>query len=210
MKRKYNLDESYFSKIDTNQKAYLLGLLYADGNNNEKNNTITLYFQEKDKHILEEIKILLKTNIPLQIIKPRKETHQVGYKLVITSSKMSKDLSKHGVISNKTFFLTFPNIEETLISHFIRGYFDGDGCIINLKGRERVSLVGTDLLLDKIQDIFYEKLLIKKTIRYKRNKEKNISTCYYKGKLLCQKIKEFLYRNSTIHFHRKYEKFMSL
>lgn len=210
MKRKYHLDENYFSEINSSEKAYLLGLLYADGSNFEKNNTITLYFQEKDKHILEEIRLVLKTNIPLKAIKPKKSTHQTGYVLAVTSSKMSKDLSKHGMINNKTFYLSFPNIDENLVSHFIRGYFDGDGCVISTKGRERFSLVGTDSLLDTIQQIFYEKLSIKKTSRYKRNKEKNISTCYYKGRLLCKKIKDYLYKDSTIHFHRKYEKFSSI
>lgn len=34
-----------------------------------------------------------------------------------------------GVNFRKTFDLKMPNIPDEMIRHFIRGYFDGDGCI---------------------------------------------------------------------------------
>ena len=51
-KRKYNLDEHYFDKIDTPNKAYILGLLFADGNNSLVKSTIRISLQESDKDIL--------------------------------------------------------------------------------------------------------------------------------------------------------------
>ena len=208
--RKYTLNEIYFEEINSSEKAYLLGLIYADGCNYTPTNTITLYFQEQDKHILEDIKKLLHYNAPLKKIKAKKESHSTAFVLTMYSKKMSEDLSALGVMQNKTFKTTFPNIPKDLFNHFIRGYFDGDGCIIVRKRMERVSFVGTDSFINSIQDIFLEKLNLAKTVTYKRNKEKNICTCYYKGKNSCKKIREYLYNKSTIHFQRKYLKFLSL
>ena len=45
---------------------------------------------------------------------------------------MSSDIAKAGAMQCKTHLLTFPStniLPHELISHFIRGYFDGDGCI---------------------------------------------------------------------------------
>ncbi len=208
--KKYDIDENYFEKIDSPEKAYLLGLIYADGCNYTPTNTVTLCLQEQDKHILEDIKELLHYNAPLKKIKPKKESHQTSFVLTIHSKKISTDLTALGVMQNKTFKITFPYIDKDLFSHFIRGYFDGDGCIITGKRMERVSFVGTDSFINTIQDIFLEKLNLSKTVTYKRNKEKNISTCYYKGRYSCKKIRDYLYNESTIHFKRKYLKFFSL
>ena len=51
------------------------------------------------------------------------------YKLALNSDKLVSDIEKLGVIERKTLTLTFPNIREDLIPHFIRGYFDGDGSV---------------------------------------------------------------------------------
>ena len=127
--KKYDIDENYFEKIDSPEKAYLLGLIYADGCNYTPTNTVTLCLQEQDKHILEDIKELLHYNAPLKKIKPKKESHQISFVLTIHSKKISTDLTALGVMQNKTFKITFPDINKDLFSHFIRGYFDGDGCI---------------------------------------------------------------------------------
>ena len=52
-----------------------------------------------------------------------------AYSIFINSSKMANDLSQYGIIPNKSHLdsIFLPNLENELISHFIRGYFDGDG-----------------------------------------------------------------------------------
>ncbi len=43
---------------------------------------------------------------------------------------MCNDLIGHGATIRKSLTLTFPtHLDEKLIKHFLRGYFDGDGCI---------------------------------------------------------------------------------
>ena len=51
------------------------------------------------------------------------------YKLALISDKLVSDIEKLGVIERKSLTLTFPDIKDELIPHFIRGYFDGDGSV---------------------------------------------------------------------------------
>ena len=60
----------------------------------------------------------------------------------ISNSTISKDLENLGMVANKSLILAFPTfISKELMPHFIRGYFDGDGCVwegkpkIDSKGR---------------------------------------------------------------------------
>ena len=51
----------------------------------------------------------------------------------ITSKKLAESLTKHGCHANKTYDLIYPSesifADKSLIQHFIRGYFDGDGSV---------------------------------------------------------------------------------
>lgn len=136
VKRKYTLDEHFFDKIDTQNKAYILGFLYADGYNNPINNSIVLSLSLEDKDTLEKIRKAIGTNKPLYDYsyvsnfdgKERKMTQ-----LILCGKQISSALYNHGVVYNKTFSLQFPTLSEELYSHFIRGYFDGDGCFSIVK-----------------------------------------------------------------------------
>ena len=48
----------------------------------------------------------------------------------VTSIKLVHDLIKHGCVENKSLILKAPTtVPKELLHHFIRGYFDGDGCV---------------------------------------------------------------------------------
>jgi hypothetical protein len=54
-----------------------------------------------------------------------------------SGKKITNDLIKLGATPRKTFTLCYPNIDKNLERHFLRGYFDGDGCIrINTDKRD--------------------------------------------------------------------------
>jgi len=62
--RKYNLNENFFDKIDSEEKAYMLGFIYADGNNLFKINRISIQLAKKDEDILIKFsKLLYNENI---------------------------------------------------------------------------------------------------------------------------------------------------
>ncbi len=49
--------------------------------------------------------------------------------LEIVSDKMFDDITKYGLFPRKTYGNAYVQLSEKLMKHFIRGYFDGDGCI---------------------------------------------------------------------------------
>jgi len=126
MKRIYKVNENYFEKIDTPEKAYVLGFFYADGYNNQKIGVLEFVQIKERLDILEQIREQLLCNYNI------KEYTSGKYTLNICSKKMSSDIANAGAVQNKSDLLEFPSeqiISKELIPHFIRGYFDGDGCI---------------------------------------------------------------------------------
>ena len=129
-KNRYTLDENYFEEINTQQKAYILGLIYADGYvGNEKFNNISL--TQKEYKLLFEVKKELEfTGIIRLGNKGSFENSKPGYVLNFSSKKVANDLRKLGLYPKKSLTIDkIPNIRDELKRHFLRGYFDGDGSI---------------------------------------------------------------------------------
>ena len=126
--RKYYLKEDIFDNIDTEEKAYWLGFLYADGNVANNASRIRLSLAENDLEILEKFSIFIFGEI--RVKKYIRQKHIKGQNMVyvdVCSEHIASILKTYGLIPNKTFKLTFPMfLNKNLISHFIRGYFDGD------------------------------------------------------------------------------------
>src|SRR6185436_15958506 len=53
---KYSLNENYFNTVDTEDKAYFLGLFYADGYNRRKDGYCGIQLQSDDSYILEKFR----------------------------------------------------------------------------------------------------------------------------------------------------------
>ncbi len=213
LQRKYNIDETFFDVIDTEEKAYFLGFLYADGYNNTDRNSVNLSLKESDKDILIRLNNLIQPDKPLQYVEFKKETRGYKnssnqYRLAIANKHISERLTELGCCKNKTHIITFPSEEQVpkhLQRHFTRGYFDGDGCVSN-----RVfSMVGTELFLITVQEIMIDKLGLTKTKLDKRHKkrENNITSIRYCGSSNLRKIMDWFYTDATIYLDRKYEKF---
>ena len=107
--------------------------------------------------------------------------------------------------------LKFPNLSmfsnKQLIIPFIRGYFDGDGCITTYKtgnyNNLHVSILGTTEMLNPIVEMFYPRKLIK-------NHDKNDFTFVYKlGALKAAGFLNTIYYNATIYLDRKFNKFQN-
>ena len=206
--RKFNLNENFFENINSEEKAYFLGLLMADGCIYKYN--VRLFLQEKDSELLILfLKHLESEHHLYNIINNPKHSNQKG--ISISSKKLSSDLKKLGCIEKKSLVLSFPNIEENLINHFIRGYFDGDGSVFSYKRlinnkiytEKGASFISSPSFIDKLKKI----LKIGNSYFTNQNKNKQL---IIKSESELLKLKEFLYRNSTIYLKRKFDKFNEL
>jgi DNA invertase Pin-like site-specific DNA recombinase len=124
----YKVKHDYFNVIDTEEKAYFLGLMYADGYNGEFHNQIKLKLHRKDKAILESFSKALTYGDSLPPLSEDFSGNSDTLSVQLTSKQLCDDLATLGCIqakAHKTIFPTFLNSE--LMRHFVRGYFDGDG-----------------------------------------------------------------------------------
>ena len=218
LKRKYPIQEDFFDKIDTQEKAYILGLLYADGWNQTDRNVVGIGLKESDKEILDKITSLIQPTKPLGYYKKNKlkrgfENSQNEYRLVIANKRISERLVELGCGKAKTHNLTFPTEEQVpscLIRHFVRGYFDGDGSVSGDK-QKQFNLVGTINFLLPLQQILIEELGFSKTKLDQRHKERDneIRSLRYCGINQCITFRDWLYKDATIYLERKYDIFHS-
>jgi hypothetical protein len=208
----YKLNDNYFSKIDTEQKAYFLGLLYADGNLHRTKYKTTLVLSEKDKYIIEEFKKELDTKKPIYYVKERKiagtsYTGKAAAKLEISSEQIHCDLITHGCTPAKSLTLNFPStVPKNFMNHFIRGYFDGDGCIYNSQNRIMINVIGSENFCKSFVDF----LKVKLDILTKVKSEKRGLSFYFSIMKIKDVVKfcEFIYSNSTVKLQRKYQKYI--
>lgn len=163
---KYTFNADYFETINTPDKAYFLGLLAADGNvyKRDRNQAIIrLSLKSEDKYILDIMREYVGSNKPLRI-----QTKNVNnilhyyYSLELVSDKMAEDLSKYNIVPRKTYDIVMPELPKHLQSHYIRGYFDGDGSVTVNKGAYhtpsayKCSICGFKLNLLVMQSILKE------------------------------------------------------
>lgn len=142
-KRQCTLNENYFQELDSKDKAYFLGFIYADGfitKPSRGQNILGLTLAEIEP--IDKFKKYIQTNKKVGYYKKTSSysNKSYEYKLALNSDKLVSDIEKLGVIERKTLTLTFPNLREDLIPHFIRGYFDGDGSVfLHKDSREEYS-----------------------------------------------------------------------
>lgn len=214
-KRQYKINEHYFDNIDTPNKAYILGFLYADGNNCKKKCTITMSLEERDKDILERIRNEIGSERPLEFLDYSNKhdfgyTYKNQYRLLLFSAHMCKALESYGMIPNKSLVLTFPEIKEDLLSHFIRGYFDGDGCICQGKKETNflVSITSTYDFCITLKEIIEKYVGINCHI-YDASNHNGITKVFTtSGRLQVKALLDWLYKDADLYLERKYNRYI--
>ena len=211
---RHKLNKEYFKTINTEEKAYWLGFLMADGcvykGASANSYRLQINLQESDKNILEKFNKALESDysiITKEIYNKKTDKTYKTAMLKINNTDLCLDLIKHNIVPRKTFNCKFPNISKELYRHFIRGYFDGDGCITsylnNQKGR--YTFAGTESLLTSFQNILKE-ANIESHIYKVKNKEIFELTSSSIPEII--KFYNFLYNNATVYLERKHNKFI--
>lgn len=206
--RKYNFNEHYFDIIDCQEKAYWLGFFAADGYNHNSKGCIEFRLHKQDKEILEKFKICIESNNPIGLYK------QTYCNLSLYSKHLSDKLAEYGLNQAKTYTLQLPKLSNELMSHFIRGYYDGDGCFSVTKRRDRTensltfqfNITGMKDPLKEIQNHLVENVGVVDN-GLKHRKSTIAATIHYSGRLVCKRILDYLYKDATIYLQRKYNKY---
>jgi DNA-binding transcriptional regulator WhiA len=221
----HQIKDDFFTFIDSEEKAYLLGFFIADGSIYQALDSYSFKFSvalsEKD---IEIVKLYQKFICPTHKIQSghytkgvidRKPTKTIVWNSVEMYTTLKND---YNVGLRKTYDLDFQfpfeKIPKELIRHFIRGFFDGDGHIsFNQKTRQfTLGFYSTALpFLKQIGNIFVDTFKVTavydstvKTImrlyclRFKNNQ---------KRREFIQNLYNYFYDNSNYYLIRKKVKF---
>ena len=216
-KRIYKLNEAFFDNIDTEAKAYILGFIAADGHNS-LNKKIQISLNEKDIDILEKISSYIyldNNNIKRFDSKQNIHSEEKIYKHVkmcICSAKLSNRLLELGFNHKKSATLEFPIwLNKDLIRHYVRGYFDGDGCIFLFKEKgvqkAAFSIISSIMFIEKLEELLVNELRIN---FYKSYPSKGMSVLSCRGTQQSYAILQWMYNDSSIYLNRKYNTFKEL
>ena len=189
-----------FFKVWSSEMAYIFGLWCADGNiwTDGRCHSFKIGLHERDEKLL--IKILNAMDSKHKLHKRK------NFSLISIGSKtIYRDIVRLGGTPNKSLTLTFPDIPSQFISDFLRGYFDGDGCLSKTKGKMKGTLcfLGTKEFLEKVRHI----LVLECDVNYNKireHKKSNIFSLAYGGRHNLQRISNYLYKdNPSLFLKRK-------
>ena len=211
-KKKYHVDDSFFKVINTEEKAYILGFICADGY--VSYNSIQFEVAERDTDILYKIRRALHSNHPITEVR-KENPYEYSNRKEITMKKMrvnsihlTKPLLDMGLGGKKTYSLNssiLKYVPKYLVRDFLRGYFDGDGNVFFGKKyssgvKYNINICGNaDFLLGTFQRYFPSTNKLYKDLYSKQCYVWKISS---KEKVL--KFLHYLYYNSSIFLSRKY------
>lgn len=208
-RRIYSLNRKAFDKL-TPASVYWLGFIYADGYIYEKRNELTIKLKTSDRIILEKFREFLGSSHPIKIA--RSNEHR-ALRIRIKDKYLVDRLREFGLHQRKSLDLEFPTcLPENLYSDFIRGYFDGDGCLY--RSEEIPSCIcwqitSTKNFISKVLKILMEKCNLRK-VKLQIDPENNITTSIaYGGIKQVKKIAEFLVSNEGFYLPRKLNKILN-
>lgn len=200
--------QNIFNKIDTEEKAYWLGFLCADGTirSKPKDYQIELCLKEEDFNHLVKFRKFIGNNNKISYREKQK-----AFRYCFRSKQIHKDLCKLGCVPRKSLILKFPTKEQVpdaFLNDFIRGYFDGDGCLCFSKNRYTIEIISSkDFLLGLQQrySLFSDRKIY---LKHRESPDGAWRLCVSKKNVLKQFLQD-IYGNASIYLDRKYEKYLA-
>lgn len=209
---RFNINIDFF-KVWSEEMAYILGLIAADGNVIDEPKRLTITLENKDRYMLEKIAGIMGSNRPIA----KRKTGCNDF--VITSGEIVTDLNQLGIFPKKSLSLEWIDVPEEYMNHFIRGYIDGDGCIclypsyrqlqsgeLRVDNKFEISMLGTENFLKGIAFNISKHLNLPYQSNYQTSsKAKRLK---YGGKKALE-IAKWLYKDATIFLDRKHETYIN-
>lgn len=205
----------FFENINTEQKAYWLGFIYADGcislgiSNGYR---LSIGLKISDRKHLQKLANIFESELKENIQYPDQVDEYKSIRFELCNKKIFKDLEKCGIKQRKSYEETtniLDCVPDTLKHHFVRGIFDGDGNvgykIHSQNNYHDFNISGTKDILEKIQKLLIENIRLNKIKIHQMT-----DYCWklqYGGKNNIKKFYNWLYKDSTIWLERKKHKF---
>lgn len=214
-RKKYSVNESFFDIIDTEEKAYWLGFIMADGcictsNSSSPNNRLSIILNQKDKDHLIKFKKAIDSKAPVRegtvIDKRGFVTYKAEFR--VNSLKMCSTLISLDVKPRKTGKEIIPSqIPTNLIRHFCRGFFDGDGSIAKSSNHNyyRFKLgSASETIIKQFQDLFINEGIGKVNYYIEKQYNKPFYILESNSKYKANAIFHWLYDDVKVFLDRKF------
>lgn len=204
----YKVDEDFFKNWSP-EMAYIVGVIAADGEVyiNKLHNKYDLEITSVDVDWLDKIHKVMKAEHPLykRAYQGKNGKRSLVFRLRIGSKKLVNDLLKIGITPRKSLSLKFPTIPDQYLSHFVRGYFDGDGDMWAYMRKNRpclqLSFCGTKDFLIILNQVIKNKVgCAAKNV----NKMGNICRLRYNTRE-AEAVLRWMYRDMALYLPRKYQ-----
>ena len=207
-----NMKEDYFNSIDTEEKAYFLGLLITDGNvfskDSKRQSSISITLSSEDSYMLDRFVRSLGVNTSVST------SGGTSY-VAVRSDIMANDLARYGVVPRKTLKSYLPScVDRVFMRHLIRGILDGDGCSRYHKDsrggyRFGVSFCGTFRIVSDIKEFLVSELGVKDVSVYSYI-DRNLSDVSWQSLADFIKICDWMYDDSHIFLERKRNRYLKV
>lgn len=194
---KYKYDKYYFDVIDTENKAYWLGFIYADGCvRNDDTHCLSIELSSIDIDHLNKFKNSICSDHKISV-RNNRDTCVIR----ICNKHVIDKLISYGCVQNKTELGEINiDLDTNLVIHFIRGYMDGDGYID--KTRHRIVItIKSEIITQQIHDMILNTMYI----NFKIKKQDNCYRIYIENKKDYYDFLNYIYKDATIYLDRKYE-----
>lgn len=200
--RKYVINERFFEKIDTEEKAYWLGFIYADGNVTKNHRAFQIALQNRDEGHLEK---MLKS---FQSTHPIFKHRDISKGVMIKNKLFVKNLVDAGICPNKSYTIKPILLRRDLQRHFWRGVVDGDGTLSTRKHHQVISVAGNKFTCDGFGEFLRSNGVPTKAKTFTR--PQSVSSFSVNGSGMTKLVSNLLYGNCTIFLDRKMEKAKTL
>ncbi|MDE1855378.1 MAG: hypothetical protein KGH57_03630 [Candidatus Micrarchaeota archaeon] len=211
--RKYQFDHNFFKRIDTEEKAYWLGFISADGTvfrTKENGRLLRLEVTRDDAKHLEKFKRAIKSEHHIYFRyhnDARTGKHYESAELKITSVELYNDLNGLGVKTSKQFDF----VPSSLVHHFIRGLIDGDGSFgFNYKNRNPyLGFVDGDYgMVNAVLEIL--KAVCRSKANHILRASENSWFFHITGTFQIPKILDWIYHDAHVYLERKHSNYLKL
>lgn len=210
---RYHCNGHYFDIIDTEDKAYFLGLLFSDGYVDARHR-IGIALKDDDVEIIEKMLDYMESDYKISFY--TNNGYAGKYKptrycrVLIASEQMYGAVVSHGVVPHKSLIVKPPILREDLIRHFIRGFMDGDGSIWGCDTTPVVGFTSTKEMLEFIGDFFLQNGIIKRFAVYPQHHSNTTFSLKIGGSIQCLNALNLLYDGATVYLERKYKRYLQI